>query len=192
MKSLITVVLLIVPLFLVTTVQAEEHASIQILKHDLALVMKDASSTKYKAVTTYRDGALVCGLMDTKNSYGAYTGFQPFYAFVSHTAILKIEYPADAFMFRSMCKEAEVKEADKAVQKKVDEKTKTAMAVCENVRQSGSTCTVDSDEETLTIVSDKAVLSSARLCDIMTGNKGYVGWTINIIQGTDKATCKIS
>ena len=42
--------------------------------------LKDSVSARFKHVKLGNDGVTVCGLVNAKNSYGGYAGFEPFLA----------------------------------------------------------------------------------------------------------------
>lgn len=42
--------------------------------------LRDSVSARFKDVKLGKDGTTVCGFVNAKNSYGAYTGYEPFLA----------------------------------------------------------------------------------------------------------------
>jgi hypothetical protein len=52
----------------------------QALKSAMEDRLKDAESARYKDVRIGKDGITTCGRVNSKNSYGAYTGYVPFLA----------------------------------------------------------------------------------------------------------------
>lgn len=58
-------------------------------KYSLTLNFKDPASVRYRNLAVYRsiDGKklALCGEVNAKNSYGAYVGFVPFYAYDSYS-----------------------------------------------------------------------------------------------------------
>jgi hypothetical protein len=58
---------------------AASQADMDALKIAMEDRLKDAESAKYKDVRIAKDGT-TCGLVNAKNSYGAYSGFEPFIA----------------------------------------------------------------------------------------------------------------
>lgn len=58
---------------------AATGADLTALKSAMEDKLKDAESAKFKDVRIAKDGT-TCGLVNAKNSYGAYSGFGPFIA----------------------------------------------------------------------------------------------------------------
>ncbi|MFG0419745.1 hypothetical protein [Pseudomonas sp. SWI36] len=58
---------------------AASKADLTALKSAMEDKLKDAESSKFKDVRIAKDGT-TCGLVNAKNSYGAYSGFEPFIA----------------------------------------------------------------------------------------------------------------
>lgn len=68
-----------------------DNKVLSIAETELASSLKDPDSAKFKDTVYYPDekngpnesNGYVCGMVNAKNSYGAYTGFQPFYIHVA-------------------------------------------------------------------------------------------------------------
>lgn len=56
----------------------------------IASGFKDPDSVKFKDLRITKDGTVVCGMVNAKNSYGGYTGFEMFYSMwvLEHAAIV--------------------------------------------------------------------------------------------------------
>lgn len=64
----------------VAQVQAQpEDPGIESAKAKLAMKLKDPESARYADVVKAEKGSMVCGWVNSKNSYGGYVGFQPFF-----------------------------------------------------------------------------------------------------------------
>lgn len=55
------------------------NADLAAIKTSMEDRLKDSDSAKFKDVRISKDGT-TCGLVNAKNSYGAYSGFEPFLA----------------------------------------------------------------------------------------------------------------
>jgi hypothetical protein len=68
-----------------------EDKAIELAKNEIASDMKDPESSKFRDLHFVRAGekqdgtvdGYVCGEINSKNSYGAYAGYTPFYIFLS-------------------------------------------------------------------------------------------------------------
>lgn len=58
---------------------AATTADLSAIKHAMEDRLKDSDSAKLKDVRIAKDGT-TCGLVNAKNSYGAYAGYEPFIA----------------------------------------------------------------------------------------------------------------
>lgn len=60
----------------------KEKVAIEKAKDVVKNNLKDPDSAKFKDVEikSYKDGKLICGYVNAKNSYGGYNGFKPFAA----------------------------------------------------------------------------------------------------------------
>lgn len=79
MKRIILGVMLVTsaaPVF-ATELAAEE---VEALRSAMDGSLKDSASARFKDVKLGKDGITVCGMVNSKNSYGAYAGFEPFAA----------------------------------------------------------------------------------------------------------------
>lgn len=78
------------------------------IKADLETKLKDAASAKFQNVKVQQEGNF-CGLLNSKNSYGAYAGYTPFMGMVFKdttgkqlAAVLAVDEPE---ITRAMCAE---------------------------------------------------------------------------------------
>jgi len=77
-----------------------KSAAISAAKKNVADSLKDPSSAQFRNVrlVPYKDGSVICGEVNAKNSYGGYVGFKDFVASTT-SATLQYEdakYPAIA------------------------------------------------------------------------------------------------
>lgn len=76
----------------------KEPALVSEAKAAVRAMMKDPDSVEFRGAKIIY-GDQVCGEFNAKNSYGAYTGFQPFYYKGS-----KVEIGGDPVIFATVCK----------------------------------------------------------------------------------------
>ncbi|WP_368759500.1 hypothetical protein [Klebsiella michiganensis] len=80
------VMVLISSLLFITACKPAEEKAIELAKSEISHDMKDPSSTQFRDVVSKKigekdDGSiamLVCGEVNSKNSFGAYSGYSPF------------------------------------------------------------------------------------------------------------------
>jgi hypothetical protein len=84
-------ILIILPLLLLVGCKPGAEKAISLAKKEISAAMKDPDSTKfkylrYKDIGTDKDGVIkgyVCGQVNAKNGFGAYTGYSPFIVVLS-------------------------------------------------------------------------------------------------------------
>lgn len=64
-----------------------EDPDIASAKAKVAMKLKDAESARYTDLLKAEKGGMVCGWVNSKNSYGGYVGFQPFFVVGDHVMI---------------------------------------------------------------------------------------------------------
>ncbi|EEW40529.1 hypothetical protein HMPREF0484_3412 [Klebsiella pneumoniae subsp. rhinoscleromatis ATCC 13884] len=80
------IVVALLSLFFLTACKPTEEKAIELAKVEISHDMKDPSSTQFRDVISKKvgendDGSiamLVCGEVNSKNSFGAYSGYTPF------------------------------------------------------------------------------------------------------------------
>ncbi len=89
-----------------------ESSAIEKAMAATAGILKDPESARFRnlRVSSYEKGAVICGEVNGKNSYGGYTGYQPFVASMDAATLydgdkryLDIYYAANAGLFAA-CK----------------------------------------------------------------------------------------
>ena len=86
MKTLSTIFATLLLTVAVPSAQAQTKADLAFAKKAkevVANVMKDPSSVQFRTLVVAKDSdgkRTLCGEVNAKNSFGAYTGFRPFYA----------------------------------------------------------------------------------------------------------------
>lgn len=75
--------ILLLLFFVISTTSAQEHMETNVVKaakEAISRDMKDPNSAQFRDIKQYKNGSfdVVCGEVNAKNSYGAYTGFRPF------------------------------------------------------------------------------------------------------------------
>ena len=81
-------------------------ATVEELLTDVRYSLKDPAAAQFRNVRTYGDGTgtyVVCGMVNGKNSFGGYTGFQPFRASVDASGRVFGPYINDYLAIAAPC-----------------------------------------------------------------------------------------
>ncbi len=75
--------ILLIMFFAISNASAQDQVDTPVIKaakDAISKDMKDPNSTQFRDIKQYKYGTfdVVCGEVNAKNSYGAYTGFKPF------------------------------------------------------------------------------------------------------------------